>query len=301
MKKTLLLHHNRDRSNDAKSFTFAKRLAEQLHDAIEVECSDIDELFFDVSTDSARIYHPTKLFDVADFDLVVFRHVSTFIEEARAITIYCEKKGVKYIDSYLNRPTLDKMSASFLHWSVNLPVPHTLFGNHDEMIRRFDEFAPKAVVKDNHGFKGEKNYAVSSRAELQDILAKHDNTKFVLQELIPNKGDYRVLVFNFRPVLVIKRTAGQGEYLNNTSKGGTAELIDLSSFDQKLLNMCVEASRIEKLEVAGVDIILDAKTQTPYILEVNQAPQVSSGSFMEEKLEKYAEMLKELIGEQAKI
>lgn len=295
MKKILLLYHNRDRSNDVKSDEFGIRVAEKLAPSAEVISSDIDELFFEVSNDTTRIYHPTKGYDVADFDLVAFRHVSTCADEAHAITLYCEKHGIQYIDSYLNRPTLDKMSASFLHWSNNLSVPHTLFGPVSELVRRMPEFGQKVVVKDNHGFKGEKNFVVSSAKELTEILDAHADTKFVMQKFISNEGDYRVLVFNYKPVLVIKRTAASGEYLNNTSKGGNAEIVPVESLDPATLAMCVQASRVEQLEVAGVDIIIDSTTHAPYILEVNQAPQVSSGSFMDEKLEKYAEMLMELV------
>lgn len=103
MKKILLLYHNRDRSNDVKSDEFGIRVAEKLAPSAEVISSDIDELFFEVSNDTTRIYHPTKGYDVADFDLVAFRHVSTCADEAHAITLYCEKHGIQYIDSYLNR------------------------------------------------------------------------------------------------------------------------------------------------------------------------------------------------------
>lgn len=59
--------------------------------------------------------------------------------------------------------------------------------------------------------------------------------------------------------------------------------------------MCVKAAEVTKLEVAGVDIMFAADGE-PYLLEINNSPQVSSGSFKEEKAQKYSEMLLEMAG-----
>lgn len=295
MKRILLIHHQANLATKDKAKAFADRVDQLISDDIKVTSTDIEELAFEVSHKFARIYHVHHDFDVKEFDLVVFRHVSKFIEEARSVAIYCDKFGIKYIDSYINRPVLDKVSASFLHWFAGLPVPRTLFGPKEELIKRLSEFGKKAIFKDNHGYKGELNFVVEDKSQIKKIVEDNSERRFLLQEFIPNDGDLRVLVLNFQPVIVIERRGDGLSHLNNTSKGGSARIVPLDEVNRSMLDDCVMAARVEKLEVAGVDIIIDSKTGRHFILEVNQAPQISSGSFVEEKTQKYVEMLEDIL------
>jgi glutathione synthase/RimK-type ligase-like ATP-grasp enzyme len=295
MKKILLIHHQASMATKDKAARFAAQVEHLISNDIQVVSTDIEDIAFEVSSESARVYNVQHGFDVREFDMVVFRHVSRFVEEARATAIYCEKLGIKYIDSYINRPVLDKVSASFLHWSKGLPVPRTLFGATEEQIRMLPEFGEKAIYKDNHGYKGELNFLVESGDEIKKIAEDNQASRFLLQEFIPNEGDLRVLILNFRPALVIGRVGDGSSHLSNTSQGGDARIVPLNEVTSAILDDCVSAARVEKLEVAGVDIIIDSRNGQHYILEVNQAPQISSGSFIEEKTEKYVEMLEEIM------
>ncbi len=295
MKKILLLYHQASLATKDKAERFTQAVQSMIGPDIEVTGSDIEDLAYEVSTQNAHVYHRIQGFDVKEFDLVVFRHVSTFVEEARTIAIYCEKNEIRYIDSYINRPVLDKVSASFLHWSHELPVPRTLFGSGEELMARRHEFGDRAIFKDNHGYKGELNFVVSDSQQMQAIMEANPGRRFLLQEFIPNDSDLRILIFNFQPVLVIRRYGDGSSHMNNTSQGGSAEIIPLEQVNEKILDDSVRAARAEKLEVAGVDIIINSDTGEHYILEVNQAPQISSGSFVEEKTAKYVEMLQNLV------
>jgi glutathione synthase/RimK-type ligase-like ATP-grasp enzyme len=97
--------------------------------------------------------------------------------------------------------------------------------------------------------------------------------------------------------MCIERTSSDESHLNNTSQGGTAQLLPLEQVDSEILEMAIKACRVNKLQVAGVDVITNKNNGEFYILEVNIAPQVSSGSFISEKSEKYAKMLQELLYE----
>lgn len=297
MKRVLLIARARTAETIEKADAFADRIRTLLADDIQVENCEISELFFELDRDRMAIYHPEKQFDLRDFDLVIIRHVGKFWVEAHAITLYCEHLGIKYTDTYLNRLLLDnKLSTEFLLWSNGVKEwPRTMYGPTAELMKRLPELGEKAVLKDNEGSKGRLNFVVSSPEEIQDITEKNPDKRFVLQEFIPNDGDLRVLVLNGRVVMVINRSGDGSSHLNNTSQGGSAEIVPVENIDGRVLDACIKAAEITKLQVAGVDIMHDTRNGDFYLLEVNNAPQISSGSFVEEKAAAYADMIRGML------
>ena len=98
----------------------------------------------------------------------------------------------------------------------------------------------------------------------------------MIQEFIPNSGDYRVLVLGKKVLGVMKRSSqNKNEFRNNYSVGGKVEVADLP---QAVKDMAVRAAEICGLTVAGVDVM--EKTPGDYVvLEVNKGPQFKG--FME--------------------
>ncbi|MDO4872405.1 MAG: hypothetical protein Q4A27_03225 [bacterium] len=293
MKKILLIARARNESAKEKAEDFAIRVGKHLNEDFQIETCEISELFFELNKEKVAIYHPEKQFDLHDFDLVIIRHIGKMAVEAHAITAYCEFFGIKYTDKYLNRLLLDnKMSTEFALWFSGVKNwPHTFYGNLDEMKRRFGEFGGKAILKDNEGSKGRLNFLVKSVEEIQQIQDENPDVRFVLQEFIPNNSDLRVLVLGDEVSMVIERKSGGDSHLNNTSQGGRAQILPFESVSKEILEISKKAAKFTKLQVAGVDVMLDSRNGDIYLLEVNNAPQISSGSFMEEKAEKYAKFL----------
>ena len=69
-------------------------------------------------------------------------------------------------------------------------------------------------------------------------------------------------------VLAIERTASQGDFRANLSKGGNGLSIKLSGAETE---MCIKAAKAVGLEFAGVDLIREKMGQT-YVTEVNGNP-----------------------------
>lgn len=299
MKKVLFIARAKTPETKQSADRFASNIQSLLQDDIVVESCEISELFFELSTENIAIYHPGKKFDLRNFDLVIIRHIGSFAVEAHAITLYCEHFGIKYTDTYLNRLLLDnKLSTEFLLWFNDVKCwPRTFYGPTDQLVNRFTELGEKAVLKDNEGSKGRLNFVVHSADDIRSITAEYPDKHFLLQEFIPNDGDLRILILNDKPTLVIGRTSGGATHLNNTSQGGSAEVLPLENVDARILDVSVGAARSTKLQVAGVDVILDKRTGDFYLLEVNNAPQISSGSFTAEKAAAYANMIRELTQE----
>ena len=275
---------------------FADKIRHLVSDDVIIENCEISELFFELDAESVAIYHPKKEYDIREFDLVIVRFVGEYLVEAHAVAVYCETFGIQYTDTYFNRLLLDKLSAQFALWFDGIRNwPRTMYGPVEEMKRRLPEFGEKAVLKDNKGSKGRLNFVVFSPEQLQLIIDENPGIFFVLQEYIPNKGDLRVLVLDEVASLVIRRTGNGSSHLNNTSQGGVAEIVPLNDIEPDILRMAERAAKLLKLQVAGVDVMYDERTNEPYLLEVNNAPQISSGSFIDEKADLYANMIQSML------
>ncbi len=298
MKKVLLIAHSKSDTTLSKSEAFAHKVQGLLGGDVQVEYCDLAELVFEASPDKLVIYHPSKGFDVRDFDLVIMRHIGSLEAEAHAVTLYCEYFDIKYTDTYLNRRLLNnKMSTQFLLWVSGLAhmIPHTLYGPTAELISRLPDIGELAIFKDNIGTKGRLNFVVHGGEDIGRIVHENPDTRFILQQFIPNTGDLRVLVLGGKPALVIKRTGDGSTHLNNTSQGGSAEVLPVDSIDTRLIEDSVRAAEVTGLQVAGVDLVTDTDTGQSYFLEINNAPQVSSGSFVDEKAAVYTDMIKRFL------
>ena len=297
MKKVLLIARARTPETNQKADVFADNIRNILVDDIKVENCEISELFFEIDRENISIYHPQKKFDLREFDLVIIRHVGKYWVEAHAITQYCEHFGIRYTDTYLNRLLLDnKLSTEFLLWSNGITQwPRTMYGPTHELMRRLPELGDKAILKDNEGSKGRLNFVVSSSEEISEIIEQNPGKKFILQEFIPNDGDLRVLVMNGQVPMVIRRSSDGSSHLNNTSQGGQAEIIQTEQVSLEVMKTCIKAAELTKLQVAGVDVIYDLRNKDFFLLEVNNGPQISSGSFVKEKSIAYANMIASML------
>jgi D-alanine-D-alanine ligase-like ATP-grasp enzyme len=83
--------------------------------------------------------------------------------------------------------------------------------------------------------------------------------------------------------LVIHRQSTGQSHLNNTSQGGQAQIIDVATLDRQMLEESVQISKALGREVTGVDMIQDKHSGEFYFLEVNNMPQLSTGSMVEQK------------------
>jgi D-alanine-D-alanine ligase-like ATP-grasp enzyme len=83
---------------------------------------------------------------------------------------------------------------------------------------------------------------------------------------------------------IIHRKSRNQTHLNNTSKGGSAELVDVDLFPQKIKDQALVMAKFYHREVSGIDMICHKETGEYYFLETNNLPQLSTGSNVKTKL-----------------
>ncbi len=127
------------------------------------------------------------------------------------------------------------------------------------------------IVKPNCGSKGEGVFKINNDEDVDRIAVPVGG--LVFQNFIKNSGDYRALILGGRLLGVVKRTAKKGHFLNNISKGGSAEVVIDEKIIEKIRHISTTIASIFELTLCGVDVIYDEEQKEFLFLEVNTAPQ----------------------------
>jgi RimK family alpha-L-glutamate ligase len=127
------------------------------------------------------------------------------------------------------------------------------------------------ILKPNKGSKGEGVLLIENIDMLNEV--ERPLPEMVFQNFIKNSGDYRVFILGGRALGAIKRTASDGNFLNNVSKGGSAEAVTDVRLMSALRKIGTTVASTFELTLCGVDIIYDDITKKFFFLEVNTVPQ----------------------------
>jgi glutathione synthase/RimK-type ligase-like ATP-grasp enzyme len=235
--------------------------------------------------------------EVSSFDMVYFFIVSAEKDIASAVAQYLKSCSVPFADKAVAGyyQSLNKLHQYILLNLSGVRVPGAIYIDNSQLVSRYDDLVASLgspfILKDIHGRKGRGNYLVNSEIELANILKKSTDLKMIAQKFVPNDGDYRLLIFGKKVKLAISRTAGVGSHLNNVSQGGQAELADPKYLPASAKRMAIKAAEATSVDIAGVDIVKDKGKKLWYCLEVNESPQLASGSFVDEKREALTEYI----------
>jgi len=134
------------------------------------------------------------------------------------------------------------------------------------------------IIKGSGGDRGTRVYKADNLEELERLVRDlrksetEEGKRYMLQEYIPNDGDYRVLVLGNKVLGVMKRSSqDKNEFRNNYSAGGAVEVADLP---EKIKQLAIKAADVCGLWIAGVDVAFrENDVNKPVIWEVNKGPQ----------------------------
>lgn len=233
--------------------------------------------------------------DLSDYALVHFK-TSVARDLTAALARYAKSRGVRLVDDAVRFfPDMSKLYQYAVLATERLKVPDSLFMLPERAARSYDEYARVLgvpfVIKGIHASRGEVNSVVRSRSDFEKVTqdAVRDDVYLVGQRFVHNTGDYRVLVFGKRIMLVIHRVRkDDSTHLNNTSAGGTASLVEINSLPYQVRLDSLKAADVLGRGIAGVDVIYDEIEHTWTFLEVNEGPQLATGAFLPEKHQQLA-------------
>ncbi len=125
------------------------------------------------------------------------------------------------------------------------------------------------IIKRSYGASNYGGYYVHKAddfKEAYELLEKEQYNPIYTQDAIDLKysGDLRIMLIGHKPICAFWRFSGEGEWITNTSQGGS---MSYENVPMNALELAVEASKAAKAEYWACDIAIDAKTDKPYILE----------------------------------
>lgn len=282
-------------------------LAGMLFDASElaVDVAMLEDLLFVIANNEPQVIFEGE--DIARYSVIFVKSWFGSDHTAKALAEYATIKGIKLVCSEVaSLPSKEKLSEAFMLAAGRLPHPDLLFSTNGQvLVRAVKEqrgITYPLIVKSITGYKGKDNYLVSSESELEKLIPTSRKNLFMVQQFIPNNGDYRLLTMGDSVPFILHRQGDSATtHLNNTSQGGAAKLIDEAELPVEFIEYAKKASRTLGREIAGVDLIVSSLDQKPYVLEVNASPQLQTGAFVKQKNTALAEYLRTLASQPAKL
>lgn len=301
--KILILSSAEIDENIAINDAFVNDLNELLTtDNVTLEWHNYHDVTLELASGEMSAHIVSTGESLLDFDAVYFKSYFRYHEQAASIAEYLQFNNIPFVGSELRHYIAAyKLTQMARLARKDVMIPRTLYfstrhyvAHHDQIVAKLGE---RFIFKAINGSTGDDNYLVTSKQQLEEIVANNEEMYFIAQEFIPNESDLRLIVLNDRLRLIIeRRRADDSTHLNNTSQGAEASLVDMESFDQLTIEIALRSAEIMGRDVAGVDIMLESGTGKPYVLEVNASPQIASGSFEQEKRALYRDYFKEVLG-----
>lgn len=197
---------------------------------------------------------------------------------AYAIQLYLEKYKIPY--THVEKGT-SKVTDHMLFSLNGIPAPDTLYVGRKDVEKNLDRIREVCgyplIIKDIKGCQGAHLVKVESEKELLEKLTELPrHKKYIFQRYICNCFDWGVMVADGVVVSGQKRFACDGEFRNNVHKGAEEIFVDPVDIPEDLKQMAINTGRALGLAWSRTDIIIDEKTQKPYVLEVNRLPGITS-------------------------
>jgi len=225
-------------------------------------------------------FDPTLKGKPFDYDLIYMWTLSQRRWEWHLVAGFLNReKGTVIVNRNTIDPTYNYLTIPALQflkqYEEKLPFPESaVVFSPNSVDSIIDKFKFPVIVKASTGKKGKAIWKAENVGEVKKVIQENQelSPSFIIREFIPNDGDIRVFTVGYKAIGAMKRTPKQGDFRSNISQGGKGEKFNLDERDE-IKKLAEKISRVTRIEIAGVDIILHKETGEPYILEVNEGPQ----------------------------
>lgn len=292
-------------SNGKNDVATLSATLEKSLDSIDVQVIYFEDLLFEIESGHQRIVDLNSNTDLSNAGLTLAFNwyksgsESIYRDIAYTIALYLKHRGKKFWnEEMVEQRSTTKLSATMLLALNGFDVPATYFSLSVDSLKKHSLKYP-VILKDAAASRGRNNFLIKNEDELQQRLGlgKQKLNRLLLQEFIPNDGDFRIVCFNNQPKLIIRRQRTSNDtHLNNTSTGARAQLVELKDLRPEIIIACQKICQLFGRNMAGIDLIASNDGLSRQVfLEVNAIPQLTSGSFVEEKIDSMARNIREYL------
>ena len=217
--------------------------------------------------------------NLKDFDGWYFRAVGNELEWSKLLQFYARKHSIPVVDDYLLSEGPLRRFKSVMSWQLldaGIKYPKSSFVESlDDLENELKNWEFPLIVKMSKG--GRHGMGTFFLKELVDyknleekLSLKVDQRGFLIQEYIPNDGDFRVMTVGYKCIGGFKRMPKVEKLVLNQSEGNSVGLAEVPS---EVAKVAEDAARVLGVEIAGTDLVISDKTGEVYLIEVNEAPQ----------------------------
>lgn len=210
-------------------------------------------------------------YNLSEFSLVYFRTVGTNVELQLVMSLYCQTHGIPVIDEAraLNHWFDGKLYQYFLFHGNGIPIAPSIYISKRNAQRVLEYVNCPCIAKISEKNRGEGVYLLQSSDELESFASKQDGS-FIIQEFINTTGYVRCLVIGEEVIGAVKRQPDASrDTKHKIVKNPVAQSV---SIDTEMRKLCLAATKLLKIDIAGVDLMFNPQTHCWIVLEVNIAP-----------------------------
>ncbi|CAA6822088.1 MAG: Ribosomal protein S6 glutaminyl transferase [uncultured Sulfurovum sp.] len=140
-------------------------------------------------------------------------------------------------------------------WKYDIPIPKTyIYYDKDKADNFIEETQYPKIIKKSYGpsnYGGYFVHKVDSKEEASDLLNQKKYHPAYFQDFVPMEADVRVMLIGHKPVCAFWRRPPEGEWLTNTSQGGSMDYMDVP---KELLDLAVQVSKSANAEYWACDV-----------------------------------------------
>jgi len=140
-------------------------------------------------------------------------------------------------------------------WKYNLPIPKTyIYYNRENADKFLQKTEYPKIVKKSYGPSNYGGYFVHKVDSYEEARALYDEKKYhpmYFQDFIPMEADIRVMLIGHKPVCAFWRRPPEGDWLTNTSQGGS---MDYMNVPKSVLDLAVKVSKSANAEYWACDV-----------------------------------------------
>jgi hypothetical protein len=228
-------------------------------------------------------------------DLMYFRAVGNAYDIVNRLLGIAREHTIPTVDWYLAANGAGPRTKEGMHNALGEYLAQPKFymangiGNIEYAARDMELAYPYVAKVSKGGRQGMGTFLIFSPDDIDSVRAElirrneegegyvynGGSCDWIVQEYIPNGGDYRAFVIGGECIGVTKRGPKRDGLVLNKSERGSRRFKN-GRWPMSVGQLAINASRVMKVNIAGVDIVRHSRTGRLYVIEVNETPRFKS-------------------------
>jgi glutathione synthase/RimK-type ligase-like ATP-grasp enzyme len=164
------------------------------------------------------------------------------------------------LDTQFSNKSKENVTQLCTKYDIPIPKTHIFYEpvDADEFLKStsFPKIIKKSYGPSNYG--GYFVHKLDSYQEARELLDTKKYHPVYIQDFVPMAADIRVMLIGHRPVCAFWRRPPEGDWLTNTSQGGTMDYMDVPV---EVLDLAVSVSKAANAEYWACDVAVGVDGQ----------------------------------------